>query len=123
MVKKIGLQLQLWPKTLSPFHKKIRHSINDRGEGLPIVAKSRSKKKVKTGEEIRFKLTSAVDPKKSVKILLKKDSKINKAKKKFGKRYNLLKKTLKLVHCGVELTGDELACQVEGEEIIVHEGV
>ena len=80
-------------------------------------------KKVKTGEEIRLKLISAADPEKRIKILLKKDSKINKAKKKFGKRYNVLKKTLKLVHCGVELTGDEIACQVEGEEIIVHEGV
>jgi len=103
-------------------HKKICQAIKDRVEGHPIVNKSRSKKKVKTGKKIRFNLISNVDPEKSVEILLKKDSKINKAKKKFGKRYNVSSKTLKLVHYGVELTGDELACQVEGGEIIVHEG-
>ena len=71
-------------------------------------------------KHVKVKLKSAVRPEIGIKVTLKRNSKIKKAMKIFGKKFQVSRKKLRFVVCGESLNGEELVSELEGREIVVH---
>ena len=100
-------------------HKKICLATSVKSQELKAQELKRSENQL-ISKHVKVKLKSADRPEIGVKVTLKRNSKIKKAMKIFGKKFQVSRKKLRFVICGEELIGEELVSELKGLEISVH---